>query len=410
MNKKLRLTDFLKSVMIVALLFFSQIGVGQDSESITNLSSSATFYATRTWIGDNGIADWSATDARADQTITGKAITIKNGNLIFKLTPAQLTSGIGSLTLKAKAPYGSDVGNLQLVINGTNISSKSVSGSNVSNITWTSINVSTITSIVINQTTNGSRITIDDISWTGYSSGCTPPTTQSTLAFSSVTSFQMGVALSGGNGAGRVVVMNTADVFTAPTNGTNPTANATYGGGQQVVYNGTGSSFSVTGLNPLTTYYFRSYDYCDTERNYNATAITYNQATLASTNPVLSVSGSLSHGSVCPSTAATPITYTITNNGINAADGITIDSDNLTEFVISGLSSTSVSGNGGTVTYVVTFTPSSAGAKSANLTITSTTGGSNVVENTLTGTGVVTPPTITTPTSTTVTYNSAILG
>lgn len=37
--------------------------------------------------------------------------------------------------------------------------------------------------------------------------------------------------------------------FTDPIDGTDPTANAVYGGsGEQVVYNGTGTSVAVTGL------------------------------------------------------------------------------------------------------------------------------------------------------------------
>ena len=170
MKKKLRFKDFFKSFMILAVLCFSQIGLGQGTESISNLTSSATSYGVRTWTGDNGIANWNATDSRADQTITGKAITLRNGTLTFQLSPLQLSSGIGDLTLKAKAPFGSDVGSLQLVVNGNVIASKTVSGTSVTTHTWTSVNVSTITSIIINQTNSGSRITIDDISWTSYTS------------------------------------------------------------------------------------------------------------------------------------------------------------------------------------------------------------------------------------------------
>ena len=150
------------------MLCFSQIGLGQGRESISNLLSSASSYGVRTWTGDNGIANWNATDSRADLTITGKAITLRNGTLTFQLSPLQLSSGIGDLTLKAKAPFGSDVGSLQLVVNGNVIASKTVSGTSVTTHTWTSVNVSTITSIIINQTNYGSRITIDDISWTSY--------------------------------------------------------------------------------------------------------------------------------------------------------------------------------------------------------------------------------------------------
>ena len=54
-------------------------------------------------------------------------------------------------------------------------------------------------------------------------------------------------------------------------------------------------------------------------------------------------------------TAASAITYTITNTGANAS-GVTVTSNN-SEFVVSSLSSTTIN-NGATATYNVTFTPS----------------------------------------------------
>lgn len=117
----------------------------------------------------------------------------------------------------------------------------------------------------------------------------------------------------------------------------------------------------------------------------------------ASVTPVLAITGTTAHGSVCPGTAATSQTYTITNTGTSAASGITVTSSNPTEFVVSSLSSTTVAGSGGTVTYVVTFTPSSTGPKTATITVTSTTAGSNSPTSSLTGTGAtsVTPIAVT---------------
>ncbi|PPZ90838.1 hypothetical protein C3729_11760, partial [Cloacibacterium normanense] len=164
------------------LLFISSLFIkGQGTETFENIpTSSSTTYSTRTWNGVNATS-WSATDARTDVTITTKAITIRNGSLTFGLTAAQKAAGIGSLTLKAKAPYGNpDVGTLQLVVNGTVISAKTTTGATISTVvsyTWSDINVSTLTSIVINQTTQNSRIAIDDISWTAApASGSAAPT------------------------------------------------------------------------------------------------------------------------------------------------------------------------------------------------------------------------------------------
>ncbi len=64
-----------------------------------------------------------------------------------------------------------------------------------------------------------------------------------------------------GDGSKRIVKINTTNSFTDPVDGTDPTANSIYGGsGEQVVFNGSGSSVNVTGLLSGTTYFFRVYE------------------------------------------------------------------------------------------------------------------------------------------------------
>ena len=90
---------------------------------------------------------------------------------------------------------------------------------------------------------------------------CTAPTTQSSnITFSSVGTSSMTVNWTNGSGSRRVVKINTLNSFTDPTNGTDPSGSSTYIGGQQVVYNGSGSSVTITGLSASTTYWFRIYD------------------------------------------------------------------------------------------------------------------------------------------------------
>jgi hypothetical protein len=406
MNKKLQFKDLLKPLLVIAFLSFSQIVLAQTAQTLPYIMSNTAGSASLTSV--NG---WSQSGIGSDYSSPGS-------NIKFDTSADQATlyiassPGLLSYNLKSNGLSGSYIFDLLESSDGVSFSvtQNITSGIGTNNTIFQKTLLASTRYIRWRYTTKATG----NIGFGGVNiqalSGCTPPTTQSTVTFPAETSSNINVALTGGNGAGRVVIVNTVNSFTAPVNGSNPTANTVYGSGQQVVYNDSGSSFWVTGLSPTTTYYFRSYEYCATERNYNTTATTYSHDTAVSTNPLLSVSGSLSHGSVCPSTAATPITYTITNNGINAADGITIDSTNPTEFAISALSSTSIPGNGGTATYVVTFTPTSVGTKSASLTISSTTAGSNIVNNALTGSGIDIPPTITTPSSEVITYNSATLG
>ncbi len=95
------------------------------------------------------------------------------------------------------------------------------------------------------------------------------PTTQaSNITFSSVDVSSMNINWTSGNGDKRIVVINTTNSFTNPTDETDPIANATYSGsGQQVVYNGNGNIVTVTGLSQKTTYWFRVYEYNNTGTN-----------------------------------------------------------------------------------------------------------------------------------------------
>ncbi|WP_299120733.1 GEVED domain-containing protein [uncultured Winogradskyella sp.] len=114
------------------------------------------------------------------------------------------------------------------------------------------------------------------------------------------------------------------------------------------------------------------------------------------TDPDLSISGTTNHGSSCLSTAATTLQYTITNSGIIPAAGVNVTSND-PQFVVSGLSSTSIAASG-TATFDVTFTPTAVGAQTSTITVTSTTPTSNSPTIALTGTGI-SVPTLTQPTN-----------
>ncbi len=145
----------------------------------------------------------------------------------------------------------------------------------------------------------------------------------------------------------------------------------------------TTSPITITGLTNGTSYNVQI-------RAVNAigdgTATTSTTATPSSSGaPNLAISGATAHGSVCTNSNSVQ-TYTIINNGTAQADGVAVASTDA-QFVVSGLSSTTIAVSG-TATYTVTFTPSSAGSKTATINVTSTTSGSNAPTSSLTGTGV----------------------
>ena len=98
---------------------------------------------------------------------------------------------------------------------------------------------------------------IDDISVYGC---CSAPTVQASSLSVNPSCTQANVSWSNGNGSKRIVKCNTVNSFTAPVNGTDPAANSVYSSGEQVVYNGSGSSAVVTGLTLNSTYYFKVFE------------------------------------------------------------------------------------------------------------------------------------------------------
>lgn len=172
--------------------------------------------------------------------------------------PALDLSSGGTLTFDIQK-YGSDAGLVRVYLDGTQV------GSDITPPAAYATQIITIPSAtstsVIKIGTSATRVYLDNIAVTCGSS-CLAPTTQaSALTFSGITSSGMTIGWTNGYGTKRIVKMNTSNSFTAPTNGVSPTANSVYSSGEQVVYNGSGSSVSVTGLSASTTYWYRVYEY-----------------------------------------------------------------------------------------------------------------------------------------------------
>ena len=108
-----------------------------------------------------------------------------------------------------------------------------------------------------------------------------PTTAAANLSFSSLGISQFSVSWDNGNGAGRLVLARQAIAVNAvPTDGMGHVGNAIFGQGDEVgsgnfvVFAGSGSTFTVTGLNQNERYHFSVFEYngADTVRNYLVTA------------------------------------------------------------------------------------------------------------------------------------------
>lgn len=250
---------------------------------------------------------------------------------------------------------------------------------------------------------------------------CTAPTTQaSAVTFSSIGATSLNVNWTNGNGAGRVVIMNTTSSFTAPSNGSNPTANTTYGGsGEQVIFNGTGSGpVTVNGLTANTTYHFRVYEYCSPDRTYQTATATNNpnsQTTASASSPTINVGSLSAFGNQCIGTTSSELSYNVSGSNLTAniiitpPSGFEISTTSGSGFVAnpSSLTLTQSGGSVSSTTIYVRFSPASATAFSGNISHTSGATTANVAVG---GTGVNTAPSVSTTTASSIGTNVASSG
>jgi len=119
------------------------------------------------------------------------------------------------------------------------------------------------------------------------------PTLQTTgISFSNVTQNGMDIAWTSGNGAQRLVLVKAgAAVNSNPSDGSDYNASSVFGSGDQLgsanyaVYEGSGNSFSLSGLSPSTSYYVRVYEFngTGTGTRYNISTATANPSSQSTT-------------------------------------------------------------------------------------------------------------------------------
>jgi len=137
---------------------------------------------------------------------------------------------------------------------------------------------------ILNKTFGTSSVTIN-VTGSGYKSA---PTVQaSNINCTDIGPRSMNVNWTDGNGDRRLVKINTTNSFTDPIDNTYPVSNPKYSGtGEQVLYKGSDAIFNAYGFFPLNNYWFRVYEYnnTDTLTKYKVTTYTLNPNTCATTD------------------------------------------------------------------------------------------------------------------------------
>ena len=158
-------------------------GTNCANENFETIPAASSTYTIRTW--SNGGISWTATDARTDQTINNKAITVRNGSL----TSGTSANGIGSLTVTTQLKFSGTNGTFDVKVNGTTVGTIPYSTSS----TTTTINNNNLSGNVVVSLVNnssGNRVAIDDLAWTCYS-GSSARMAQSTATETTSNSFKI---------------------------------------------------------------------------------------------------------------------------------------------------------------------------------------------------------------------------
>lgn len=132
------------------------------NESFENIPASNASYSTRSWT--NGGITWTATDARTDQTISNKAITIRNGSLVSSAS----NNGIGSLTVTTQLKFSGTNGTFNVKVNGITVGTVPYS-TTATTTTISNINISGNVTVTLENTSSSNRPAVDDLSWVCYS-------------------------------------------------------------------------------------------------------------------------------------------------------------------------------------------------------------------------------------------------
>ncbi|SHG44166.1 Por secretion system C-terminal sorting domain-containing protein [Flavobacterium segetis] len=129
------------------------------SEDFQNIPANSVSYATQTWT--NSGVTWTATDARTDQSLNARAITIRNGSL----TSSAIPNGIKDLTVTTQLVFSGVAGTFKLNVNGIEVGTIPYSSA-VTTTTISGINVTGNITVSINGNSGTkNRVIIDDLSW-----------------------------------------------------------------------------------------------------------------------------------------------------------------------------------------------------------------------------------------------------
>lgn len=348
----MRKTTFFKTLILAFAILVGSVSAWGQTRSFLGLDGGLEGTATV----DNSAAYTSAQSGKwahstANVSIASESSIVRSGSKSIKVTSTSTTLGrLYSPSLTMTASTTKWVFQYYRYSTSTNIVNQSEvnrNGSAVQNSSYTAVTTTgtwekvsyaptsvtsatagNIAALIKLLAAGSNDIYFDDFALYESSTGVdnTVPDAPTTPIVGSATTTTLGVSWSapgtGVDGGGYLVVRGTSDPVTAPkVNGIYAVGN-TIASGMTVVYQGTGTSFTDTGLTTGNTYYYRIYTY-DKAYNYSL-ALSSNGTTSGGATPTISISPSTLIGFTYNYGSGPSAEKTFTVGGSNLTNDISI--------------------------------------------------------------------------------------
>ena len=227
---------------------------GNPSSQLTGVAGAPTIQASN--ITFSSINTTSFTINWTSGNGTNRIVALKAGSGVITNPSDNTTYGANTVF-----PTGNQLGSSQyyIVYNGN---------SNSVNVTGLSANTAYFAQIFEYNNAPGSEVYLTTTGTNNPNDTSTlklaPINQDSLIVISNITTSSMDITWSNGDGENRICVINTSNSFATSYDGTSPSTNTVYAGGEQVLFNGPGTTVTVTGLSTSTTYYFHVFNYNNT--------------------------------------------------------------------------------------------------------------------------------------------------
>ena len=279
-NGSARTTTFVNSTTLTAAITAADIATaGTASVTVTNPAPGGGTSAGQTFTINANVSPSIAVTSSLSNFV-GEAL-VPSASQSYTVAGSNLTDNI---VVTASTSYELSLDNATW---SSSVTINQSSGSVLSTTVYVRLNASTSGAVsgTLTHTSTGAGDQVINLNGSAINA---TPSIQSAMTLTSASSNSLSFSLNGGNGSGRIVVASTSPVTYIPTDAvaaTGVNANWTLatdqGSSNKIVYDGSGTSVTVSGLTANTTYYFAVYDY-----NGSASTVNYLQASPGTTSAI----------------------------------------------------------------------------------------------------------------------------